>query len=70
MGSAGIVEDGKHGWVVDPHETEQLIGALRQLSADGELRRTMGTAGRARAAAFTWDKVAQRRYELIRKALT
>jgi glycosyltransferase involved in cell wall biosynthesis len=69
MGSAGVVVDGEHGRVVDPHESEQLIDALRQLSADAELRRTMGEAGRARAAEFTWDKVAQRRYELIRKAL-
>jgi hypothetical protein len=34
------------------------------------LRRAFGEAGRARALEYTWEKVAARRYELVRSALS
>ena len=44
----------------DPESTtEALADAFRRLAADGDLRRAMGAAGRARVAStFTWDRVA------------
>jgi glycosyltransferase involved in cell wall biosynthesis len=70
MGAGDIIRHGQEGLVVAPHDQDALIGALRELAADAEKRRTMGEAGRIRAADYTWDKVAQRRYDLIKKALS
>ncbi len=69
MGAGSIIRHRREGLVVDPHDQDQLIEALRQLAKDTEMRRAMGEAGRIRAANYTWDKVAQRRYDLIKKAL-
>ena len=69
VGAGDIIRHRKEGLVVDPHDEAQLIEALRQLAIDAEMRRALGEAGRIRAAEFTWDKVAQRRYDLIKGAL-
>jgi glycosyltransferase involved in cell wall biosynthesis len=69
MGTGGVIRHGQEGLVVAPHDQEALIGALRELAGDAEKRRTMGEAGRIRAADYTWDKIARRRYGLIKKAL-
>jgi glycosyltransferase involved in cell wall biosynthesis len=70
MGAGSIVRHEKEGCVVDPHSEEDLIAALRRMAGDADLRRSFGEAGRARALQFTWDKVAARRYDLIRSALS
>jgi glycosyltransferase involved in cell wall biosynthesis len=69
VGAGSIIRHRLEGLVVDPHDPEQLVGALRELASDPEKRRKIGEAGRVRAADFTWDKVARRRYELIRQAV-
>ena len=69
MGAGRIIRHRQEGLVVDPHDRAQLIDALRTLADSPGIRRTMGEAGRARATEFTWDKVAQRRFELIKMAL-
>lgn len=69
MGAGNIIGHRKEGLVVDPHDQNQLIEALWQLAKSAEMRRAMGEAGRIRAAEYTWDKVAQRRYDLIKGAL-
>jgi glycosyltransferase involved in cell wall biosynthesis len=70
MGAGCIVRHDKEGLVVDPHSGEHLIAALRRMAGDADLRRALGEAGRARALEFTWEKVAARRYALIRSALS
>ena len=70
MGAGDIIRHGQEGLVVEPHDREALVGALRELAADVGMRRAMGEAGQIRAAEYTWDKVAQRRYALIKKALS
>jgi glycosyltransferase involved in cell wall biosynthesis len=65
-----IVRHGQEGFVVEPHDQAGWIATLRQLASDAELRRAQGEAGRIRAAEFTWEKVAARRYELIKDAMT
>lgn len=47
-GTREAVRDGLEGFVVAPRDTEGLLGALRQLWHDPQLRRRMGSAGRAR----------------------
>jgi glycosyltransferase involved in cell wall biosynthesis len=70
MGGGSVVRHEKEGLVVDPHAEGDLICALRRLAGDADLRRSLGEGGRARASEYTWDKVAARRYDLIRSALS
>jgi glycosyltransferase involved in cell wall biosynthesis len=69
MGAGDVIRHGIEGLIVDPHDEGQLIAALRALAADPERRRAMGEAGRLRAAEYTWDRVARRRYDLIKGAM-
>jgi len=48
-GVAEAVEDGETGFLVPATDAEALARALERLLADGELRRRLGAAGRARA---------------------
>ena len=48
-GVAEAVEDGESGLLVPATDAEALARALERLLADGELRRRLGAAGRARA---------------------
>jgi glycosyltransferase involved in cell wall biosynthesis len=68
--AGSVVRHAQEGFVVDPYDEEGWIAALRQLAADAGLRRAQGDAGRMRAAEFTWEKVAARRYELIKQAMS
>ena len=61
MGAGGIIEHGREGLVVDPHDTDALADAIRRLATDTELRRQLGANARAKARHYTWDKVAARR---------
>jgi glycosyltransferase involved in cell wall biosynthesis len=50
VGGVGeAVEDGETGFLVPAADAEALAGALERLLVDGELRRRLGAAGRARA---------------------
>ena len=69
VGAGSIVRHHLEGLVIDPHDSEQFVDALLQLAADPEKRRALGEAGRIRAACYTWDKVARRRYGLIKQAV-
>ena len=69
MGAGDIIRHGQEGLVVAPHDQDALIMALRDLAGDAKQRRVLGEAARVRAADYTWDKVARRRYGLIKKAL-
>jgi len=51
-GVTELVVDGETGFVVPPGDATALSAALGRLVADGDLRRRMGAAGRARAEAL------------------
>lgn len=63
-GTPEFVDDGRTGLLVDPEDTESLGRAIERVVGDRELARALGDAGRARAAAFSWDRVAARYAEL------
>lgn len=50
---------GDAGRYVDPEDVESIAEGLWQLWDDAALRRCLGERGRARAAAFTWERVAE-----------
>jgi D-inositol-3-phosphate glycosyltransferase len=58
-GHLDTVEDGGTGRLVPPRDPAALTAVLAQLLAEPGLRRKLGTAGAARAAArYSWDTVA------------
>lgn len=52
-----------------PSDPEAWANEVQELLSDGNLRQTLATRGRARAATFTWERTAQRTYELYEQAL-
>jgi len=44
--------------VVDPLDVDAIAGGLERLISNESLRRTYSLAGKARAAAFTWEATA------------
>lgn len=69
MGAGGIVEDGTDGLIVEPHDIIGLAGAIRTMVLDAELRQRMGAAAGAKAPAYTWQRVALSRRELLFAAM-
>jgi len=55
-----VGRDGETGLLVTPNDPDALVGALRRLLDDPELRRTLGSAGRERVISrFTWQVTAK-----------
>lgn len=57
-GTATAEVAGEAGILVDPFDLDALAAALRVLADDVERRDLLGSAGRRRAADFTWDATA------------
>jgi len=60
---------GPAGWLVSPHDAQELATAIHQLWTDAELRHQLSQAGLKHAAAFTWQRTAQRTIAVYRKIL-
>jgi glycosyltransferase involved in cell wall biosynthesis len=63
-GIPSVIDDGKTGFIVDPHDPAAVADRLSRLAADGELRTQMGDAGRER---FLQKFTLARHHELMRK---
>jgi hypothetical protein len=59
-GYKGVVRRGREGLLVPPHEPKELAKAIARLLGDPGLRAEMSNAGRLRAEAFSWPRVAAR----------
>jgi phosphatidyl-myo-inositol dimannoside synthase len=58
-GIPDAVAEGETGLLIDPHNLQELEGALLELLQNPQRSQAMGQAGRARAAQFfTWDNTA------------
>lgn len=69
MGAGGVVQDGKEGIVLDPHDVQEFAEALKKLADNPELREKMAKASGRTAHNYTWDKVAARRRTLLLEKL-
>jgi len=51
-GTPEMIVDGETGLLVAPADSESLAGGIARLAVDGDLRRTMGIAGRERVEEY------------------
>ncbi|WP_454085476.1 glycosyltransferase [Georgenia sp. Marseille-Q6866] len=66
-----VIEHGVSGLLVAPNDVEALAGALDRLATDPELRRSLGTAGRARVRVkFSSAQLATGLSDLLSRATT
>ncbi len=69
MGGGGIINDGCEGLVVNPHDTEGWVDAIRKLFSDTELRMHISKNAFNRAGEYLWSNVGKRRRELLLSSL-
>lgn len=60
------IDDGKTGLL--PTDGAELVGAVKRLVEDDELRESMGRAALERAREFTWDRTARRTLDVLEAA--
>jgi phosphatidylinositol alpha-1,6-mannosyltransferase len=59
-GAVEAIEEGVTGYLVDPDNADELVGVLRKLLLDPELREKLGAAGARRVRAeFNWKTRAE-----------
>jgi glycosyltransferase involved in cell wall biosynthesis len=61
--------DGDNVLLIPPADVDALARAIERLAADAPLRARLGDAGRALAAQFSWETIAERHEELYRAML-
>ena len=66
---AGPAREGIDGFIIDPYDIDGWSDAIRKLAEDGELRKRMSVSAKERAEEFTWERVGQRRREILEKAM-
>jgi glycosyltransferase involved in cell wall biosynthesis len=65
----GRLEDGENVILVSPGDPAGLAGAIERLAGDAELRARIGAVGRALAAQFSWETIAERHEALYQQLL-
>jgi glycosyltransferase involved in cell wall biosynthesis len=60
---------GDAGLLADPADIDAMADALARAATDSVLRQELITRGHARAAAFSWDRVAQETLAVCRRAM-
>ena len=65
MGSGGLIEEGKDGFVLDPHDADGWIQALQQMSEDATLRESLSQHAYKKAPTYLWSEVGRKRAEAL-----
>jgi phosphatidylinositol alpha-1,6-mannosyltransferase len=68
-GAVDAVVNGKTGITVDPTDHVAVAEAISTLLLDPRLRAQLGEAGRARAAEFSWDRMAEQVDDLVERSV-
>jgi len=68
-GYRSVLKDGEDGLLVQPKDERRLADALIRLLRDPALRGRMGRQGQAKAADYSWDKVAKQVLDYYRELL-
>lgn len=69
MGSGGIVDDGREGLVVDPHDADGWIDSMRRLFSDTEYRLYISGNAFDKSEAYLWANVGRLRRERLLASL-
>jgi len=69
VGNAGALPELADGAavLVDPEDVSSIAAGLERLLADAKLRQELGSAGKRRAAEFTWEKAAAATRDVLRR---
>ena len=65
MGAGGIIEHGKDGFVIDPHDEQSWINTLKNISEDVSLRAFFSKNSYAKAKDYLWSTVGRKRTKLL-----
>src|SRR5699024_12446617 len=68
-GSRSLVEHGVNGYLVPPHNAEEFARKLEKIIEDKQLKNQMAKRARAKALAYSWDKVNGKLLENYREAI-
>ena len=68
-GMTDLVEDGHDGLLTIPGEWSSLLGALKKVCCDSELRQNLGCAAAEKMERYTWARSAQRHEAVFLRAL-
>ncbi len=69
MSAGGVVTHDVEGFVIDPYDESTWIESLRKITEDVELRIRFSTAAKNKAPNYIWDKVAEKRSDLLMTAI-
>ena len=69
MGASVLVRNGLDGFIVDQHDEEGWVEAIRTLSENKHLRQELAENAYQRALEFTWEMVGARRREAVQARL-
>jgi phosphatidylinositol alpha-1,6-mannosyltransferase len=69
-GAPDAIQDEVSGYLVNPEDLDEIAERACRLLLSPELRKTMGLAGPAWAARFSWDEAARQVRELTEAALS
>ena len=58
-GAVDLVDEGVTGYLVPPRDVSAYADAIQRIVAEPALRDSLGAAGHARAAGYSWEKVNQ-----------
>ena len=61
---------GEAGLLFDPREPAQIANCIQEIVENNDLRRRLISAGRKRAATFSWEASAGRVLEVFRECLS
>lgn len=70
MGGGGIIRDGIDGRVINPHEEDQWIEAIRTLAYNQDLCRRYGENAHHHAQDYLWEKVGRQRLEELNRRIS
>jgi glycosyltransferase involved in cell wall biosynthesis len=69
MGGDGIVNHGVEGLVIDAHNEEEWISAIRKIFTDAEYRKTLSGNAYDNSDKYLWKNVGSLRSKSLRAAL-
>ncbi len=64
-----VIEDGRHGLLVEPGDPHALAAAMTRLLCDDDLRRRLAWEGRCQARSYDWAVIGRRFAELYRQLI-